>query len=61
MSGDEQDLTENKFWHRKQCSNRVFIGPWDIKTPALPEQLDSNEIESPQSVDSDSSLKLLNK
>ena len=52
MSVMEQDsATDNtKFIHRKECSNRVFIGPWDIKAP-LPisqEQINalSNELES---------------
>ncbi|KAI9362212.1 Pleckstrin homology domain-containing protein [Pilaira anomala] len=58
----EENL-ENKFWHRKQCSNRVFIGPWDLKTPLLPspppEHFVENDSESIHSDQSVSSLKLL--
>lgn len=60
MSDDEQELVDNKFKHRKQCSNRVFIGPWDIKAPSSPEHLDHHEIESLQSIESDSSMKNIN-
>lgn len=54
-----EEIDNKKFWHRKQCSSRVFIGPWDIKAPPPPEQLLPNLIESIQSIDSDSSMKLL--
>jgi hypothetical protein len=63
---EEQDNI-NKLWHRKQCSNRVFIGPWDIKAPPPPPPpLDSIEREPEHlpidnsSIQSDSSTRLLN-
>lgn len=54
-------MEENKFWHRKQCSNRVFIGPWDIKAPPPPppEHFVANDSISIHSNESVSSLKLL--
>ncbi|GAA5806482.1 hypothetical protein HPULCUR_012016 [Helicostylum pulchrum] len=53
-------MEENKFWHRKQCSNRVFIGPWDIKAPPPPpEHFVANDSVSIHSNESTSSLKLL--
>lgn len=58
-----EENVENKFWHRKQCSNRVFIGPWDLKTPLPPspppEHFVENDAESIHSDQSVSSLKLL--
>ncbi|CAO0802774.1 unnamed protein product [Mucor circinelloides] len=53
-----------KFWHRKSCANRIFIGPWDIRataaSPSLsPEQIVPN-IQDDSSIISDSSMKLLN-
>ncbi|KAI7885476.1 uncharacterized protein EV154DRAFT_24887 [Mucor mucedo] len=55
-----EDNDNKKFWHRKQCSSRVFIGPWDINMPPPPEQFLPHLVESIPSIDSDSSLKLLN-
>ncbi|KAG2229736.1 hypothetical protein INT48_002070 [Thamnidium elegans] len=53
-------MEENKFWHRKQCSYRVFIGPWDIKAPPPPpEHFVANDSISIHSNESVSSLKLL--
>lgn len=59
MSANE-DMDNKRLWHRKQCASRVLIGPWDIKAPPPPEQFLPNLIESIPSVDSDSSMKLLN-
>lgn len=53
-------MEENKFWHRKQCSNRVFIGPWDIKAPLQqPEHLIPNDLESIHSNESVYNAKLV--
>jgi hypothetical protein len=45
----EQDT---KLWHRKQCSGRILIGPWEFKAPqqqtpwtTSPEQLDQSSID----------------
>lgn len=54
-----EDIDNKKFWHRKQCASRVFIGPWDINVPPPPEQLLPHLVESRPSLESDSSLKLL--
>lgn len=57
---------DNKYWHRKQCSNRVFIGRWDIKAPlpreevVEPEQLVNNDNNSIHSNESDPSQGMLN-
>jgi hypothetical protein len=62
MRDIEEDYLEdnnNKFWHRKKCSNRALIGPWDMKTPQEPEHLVPNENESSvHSMTSDSNVRL---
>lgn len=62
---DGSQVCDNKFWHRKSCANRIFIGPWDIRaTPASPslspEQIQPNTHDRSSSIISDSSMRLLN-
>ncbi|CEP16159.1 hypothetical protein [Parasitella parasitica] len=67
MSDSEDGLQANdtRCWHRKSCSNRIFIGPWDIRAspPASPppssEQMLSNAEQDSSSIVSDASIRLL--
>jgi hypothetical protein len=61
---DEPQADSTNFSHRKRCANRVFIGPWDIKTPPQPKQLQPIQQDAADdrgSIDSHSSTNLLNK
>ncbi|GAN00798.1 conserved hypothetical protein [Mucor ambiguus] len=62
---DGSQAGDAKFWHRKSCANRIFIGPWDIRaapaSPSLsPEQIQPNAHYRNSSIISDSSMRLLN-
>lgn len=65
-SEDSSQIGDTKFWHRKSCSNRIFIGPWDIRAPPsspllLPEQILSPYTkQGSSSIISDASMRLLN-
>jgi hypothetical protein len=62
---DETHVESTKFLHRKNCANRVFIGPWDIKAPPppppQPEQLRpiQQDADNRNSIDSHSNTNLL--
>ncbi|KAK4516728.1 structural constituent of ribosome [Mucor velutinosus] len=65
-TGDSSQVGDTKFWHRKSCANRIFIGPWDIRatpvSPSLsPEQILPNTYDSSNSsILFDSSMRFLN-
>lgn len=65
FSMSDTEAGDTKFWHRKSCANRIFIGPWDIRaappSPSpSPEQAQPNTYNRSSSIISDSSMRLLN-